>query len=75
LQLEYCDLRELEDIITNKSLWSEFEGLFATKELVSAKFAQLGELRNAIRHSRTVDEVTRKEGEAAILWFDRVLAD
>ena len=26
-----------------------------------------------IRHSRTVDEVTRKEGEAAILWFEKVL--
>ena len=34
---------------------------------------QLAELRNGIRHSRTVDEVTRKEGEAAILWFKQVL--
>ena len=33
----------------------------------------LAELRNAIRHSRTVDEVTRKEGEAALLWFRQVL--
>ena len=24
-------------------------------------------------HSRTVDEITRKEGEAAILWFEKVL--
>ena len=32
-----------------------------------------GELCNGIRHSRSVDEVTRKEGEAAILWFWEVL--
>jgi hypothetical protein len=26
-----------------------------------------------IRHSRSVDEIIRKEGEAAILWFTQVL--
>ena len=31
-------------------------------------------VRNGIRHSRTVDEVTRKEGEAAIVWFKQVLS-
>ena len=35
---------------------------------------QLAELRNGIRHSRTVDEITRKEGEAAVLWFGEVLS-
>ncbi len=25
------------------------------------------------RHSRTVVEITRKEGSAAILWFEKVL--
>ena len=30
------------------------------------------EIRNGIRHSRTVDEITRKEGEAAILWFEQL---
>ena len=34
---------------------------------------QLAELRNSIRHSRSVDEITEKEGEAAILWFKKVL--
>lgn len=39
----------------------------------SVKFNQLAELRNGIRDSRTVDEVTRKEGEAATLWFEQCL--
>ena len=73
-RLEYCDLRELQDTILNKSLWQGFEKRFANKETLSAKFDQLAELRNGIRHSRSVDEVTRKEGEAAILWFEQVLA-
>ncbi len=73
-KLEYFDLRELQDTIGNKPLWSRFETKFGTKEALNTKFGQLAELRNAIRHSRSVDGVVRKEGEAAILWFEKVLA-
>ncbi|MBA3037271.1 MAG: DUF262 domain-containing protein [Desulfobacterium sp.] len=72
-KLEYFDLRELQDTITNKSLWSRFEKRFANKETLANKFDQLAELRNAIRHSRSVDQIKRKEGEAAILWFEQVI--
>jgi hypothetical protein len=72
-KLEFCDLRELQDTITNKSLWSRFENRFANKETLNSKFGQLAELRNGIRHSRSVDQITRKEGEAAILWFEQLL--
>jgi len=72
--LEFCDLRELQDTIVAKALWSRFEPCFASKGVLIGKFDQLAELRNGIRHSRTVDEITRKEGEAAILWFEQVLS-
>jgi hypothetical protein len=39
------------------------------------RFGQLAELRNGIRHSRTVDEITRTDGEAALLWFRQILAN
>ena len=71
-KLEYFDLREIQTTITNKLLWQLFEPLFANKSALDTKFDQLAELRNAIRHSRQVDEITRKEGEAAILWFEQV---
>ena len=71
--LEYADLRELQDIILNKGLWLEFSSIFGNKETLLAKLDQLAELRNGIRHSRDVSEITRKEGEAAILWFKKVL--
>jgi hypothetical protein len=75
-RLEYCDLRELQDIILSKASWPLFEPHFASasKEILMGKFAQLAELRNTIRHSRAVDEITRKEGEAAILWFSKILS-
>jgi hypothetical protein len=72
-KLEFFDLRELQDTIVSTALWKRFEPRFANKEALIAKFGQLAELRNGIRHSRTVDEITRKEGEAAILWFRQVL--
>ncbi len=71
-KLEYADLRELQDTITNKGLWHRFEGRFANKEVLARRFGQLADIRNGIRHSRSVDEITRKEGEAAILWFEQV---
>lgn len=72
-RLTNCDLRELQDIITNRPLWPLFETRFGTKEVLGTKFSQFAELRNAIRHSRPVTEITSKEGEAAILWFNQLL--
>jgi hypothetical protein len=72
-KLEYSDFRELQDTFCSKDLWTFFQEHFATKEVLLAKFGQLAELRNTIRHSRTADEITRKEGEAAILWFGAIL--
>lgn len=71
--LEYCDLRELQDLIVSKPEWPSFEPRFLTKQMVETRFNQLGELRNGIRHSRTVSELTRKDGEAALLWFEQAL--
>jgi hypothetical protein len=73
-KLEYFDLRDLQEAITSKSQWNIFEPTLTNKETLANKFDQLAELRNGIRHSRTVSEITRKEGEAAILWFQQVLS-
>jgi len=71
--LEFSDLRELEQTIVSKSLWERFAGSFQSKADLSQRFSQLAGLRNSIRHSRTVDEITRMDGEVAIAWFERVL--
>lgn len=71
--LEFFDLRELQDTITSKLLWFEFQKIFQNKEALMQKFNQLTEMRNGIRHSRSIDEIVSKEGEAAILWFKMIL--
>lgn len=73
--LQFFDLRELQGTIVNKLLWPQFEPRFQNKVALDLKFGQLAELRNALRHTRTVDEVTRKEGEAAITWFRQILVE
>ncbi len=71
--LEFFDLRELQDTIVGKALWPRFEATFGSKEALATKLDQLAELRNGIRHSRTVSDITRKEGEASLLWFSQIL--
>ena len=72
-KLEYADLREVQDAILGSATWTAFQQRFVNKETLAKRFDQLAQLRNSIRHSRTVDEVTRKEGEAALIWFQQVL--
>lgn len=72
-KLEFCDLRELQDTISSKALAENFQQRFGNKEALAVKFGQLAELRNGIRHSRTINEIARKEGEAAVLWFQEIL--
>ncbi len=70
--MEYFDLREFQQIICNKEVWPKFEQMFGKKELLEKRFGQLAELRNSLRHSRTVDDVIRKEGEASVIWFKNI---
>ena len=73
-QLQYFDLRELQDTIVSKPLWPLFAECFASKESLAMRFGQLAELRNAIRHSREITAVMRNDGEAAIGWFRDAIA-
>lgn len=72
--LEFADLRELEVIITSKPSWPKFEPTFGIKEQLASRFNQLAEARNSIRHSRTLTEIARKDGEAAVAWFAAAMA-
>lgn len=72
-QLEFADLREVQEALIGAGLWPQFEKWFGSKPQLIGRFDQLAGLRNGIRHSRTVTEVARKDGEAAIIWFEEIL--
>jgi len=71
--LDFLDLQEYFDLVSSKINWSLFEESFGSKGILQHRFAQLGELRNSIRHSRGATEVAIKDGEAAISWFNSIL--
>ncbi len=71
--LAFFDLRDLEQTILSKSLYDRFRDIIGAKEIFRQRFSQLAELRNPIRHSRDIDNVIKKEGEAAIEWFNQLL--
>lgn len=73
-QLQYFDLRDVQELLTAKTTWERFEPTFRNKDMLNMRFMQLAELRNAIRHSREVTGVMIKDGEAALLWFEETLA-
>ena len=73
IEPDYFDLQEYCTIITSKKSWDLFEEKFKNKQQLMSKFSQLGELRNSIRHSRSVTEVTALEGKASIVWFNEIL--
>lgn len=55
-----CDIRELQDVITSRAQWKRFASRFDSSGNLAMRFAQLAELRDSIRHGRSVDNVTRK---------------
>lgn len=69
LELQYLDLRELEQLMVAKTAWLAFESIFVSKEQLASRFNQLADLRNSIRHSRSVSQIAQKDGEAALMWF------
>lgn len=72
-KLDYFDLQEYCDVFVSSNNWEKFITYFNSKPLLMDKFSKLGELRNSIRHSRNVSEVALLEGQAAILWFSKIL--
>lgn len=67
--IQFTDLQELQQVITSKQYWQEFEGNFGSKDKLTNEFNDMANLRNAIRHSREADQITKMKGEASILWL------
>lgn len=72
--MQFSDLQELQRLTTSKSYWLKFESMFVNKERLTTEFNDVANLRNALRHSREVDTITRMKGEASILWFKQQLS-
>tara|TARA_B100000963_G_scaffold178152_2_gene154897 strand:- start:450 stop:2720 length:2271 start_codon:yes stop_codon:yes gene_type:complete len=75
LILNYLSLSEYKDILISSSNWSFFENVYETKGNVLNRYTQLDTMRNKLRHDNILTTVERKDGEAAIEWFNKCLID
>lgn len=73
--LNYLTLSDYKDILISKVNWSNFEDIYETKGNIMNRYTQLGTLRNKLRHDNELTTVERKDGEAAIEWFNKCLID
>lgn len=72
--IQFTDLQDLQQVITSKQYWEHFEPNFGGKEKLIGEFNDMANLRNAIRHSRDADQITKMKGEASILWFKQQIS-
>ena len=73
--LNNLTLSDYKDILIDKQNWGLFEHIFKTKGNVLNRYTQLGTMRNKIRHDNSLTIVERKDGEAAMEWFNICLID
>ena len=72
-RVEFFDLSEYQETILSKNNWELFSEELKDKNTVMIRFSQLGNLRNIIRHSRSLSEIEQMDGEVAIKWFKTVI--
>lgn len=77
VKLDNCDVMDYLKIILKN--WELFEERFGSKEEVQTQFENLQVFRNALKHiknysgGRGLDELTKKKGEVALLWLEKML--
>lgn len=72
-RLDFCDVSDYCRIIDNKLNWPDFEPIFGRRAEIDRHLGAFQRYRNAIMHNRSIDEVARMNGEAAILWLQRAI--
>ena len=72
-KLCFCDIMDYHEIITANANWSQFESVFGKKQETDKHFGNLKEYRNCIKHSRPMNNVIKKQGEASLEWIYTLL--
>ena len=72
-KLGLLDIMDYAKIISSN--WSSFSGIFQSRGELEKHFLALKNYRNAVKHNREMNQVEKLNGEAAVLWFNKVLAE
>lgn len=72
-KLGFLDIMDYSKIIASN--WTLFSDVFQSRGELEKHFLALKNYRNSIKHNRDMNAVEQKNGEAAVLWFNALLAD
>lgn len=71
VRITFLDIMDYAKIILSN--WQVFGQHFGSKNEVEQHFRAFKNYRNPIKHSRDLNEVDKKTGEASVLWFENIL--
>jgi len=71
--LSFCNIMDYFVIMTTRINWPNFENKFGSRTEMEKHFTSFNEYRNCIKHSRPMNNVTRKFGEASLEWINTTL--
>lgn len=70
--LDFCTILDYPRIISK--FWNEiFEPIFRSRSELKKHIENINELRNNLKHNRTVVVSAQKIGEGSLIWFDAIL--
>ena len=72
-KLAFLDIMDYEKVIATN--WILFASVFQSRGELTKHFLALKNYRNSIKHNREMNVVEKKNGEAAVLWFDAILTE
>ena len=72
-KINFLDMMDYQKIILSN--WKIFSEIFGTKSEVQKHFSSLKDYRNIIKHVKPMDEVTKRSGEAALIWFENIFSN
>ncbi|GIK63647.1 MAG: hypothetical protein BroJett018_14410 [Chloroflexota bacterium] len=72
-RLDFCDVADYVKIISFKQNWSSFSAYYRSRAECEQMLRDFKDFRNAVKHNREVDSVLNHRGQAALIWFARVL--
>jgi hypothetical protein len=73
VRIQFLDVMDYAKIILAN--WQLFSGAFGSKGEVEKHFLAFKNYRNPVKHGRALNEVDRRNGEAAVLWLENVIRD
>ncbi len=71
VKIQFLDIMDYNKILVSN--WDVFGTILGSKQESEKHFIALKHYRNAVMHGRALNEIDRRTGEAAVLWFENVL--